>query len=180
MEFVLSYSGAVKSSRDRKITSSIRKSISAQLERLGRDERLKGAFNRLSNVDNTIQGSSFFSGTRFIPVFGVATLTTVELDITLLNGSDYHSPLKNGDLDNRLKRVIDGLRCPLTGDEVDEGTLFDQKRCFCLINDDSILSKISVRAFPNLSANSESDTVVLINAKVKAFGTTWENSSFCS
>ena len=70
-----------------------------------------------------------------------------ELDFLILTPVNTGSPLNNGDLDNKLKILIDGLRQPNQPTEVTAeitDNTFDVP-LFVLLEDDRLVTKISVQ-----------------------------------
>lgn len=178
MDFFLTYQGRVKSSKDVQMTNDFRKSFSKQLMRMKDDPRLTDWIEELSNPKDEIKGARNFNSIDFVPFFGISSRTTVELQITMLSGLAAKSPINSGDLDNRMKRIIDGLRCPQQQNEVPVDSIFENNRCFCLMSDDSILTNLRMEIYPNLSSKTEHETFVMIKIKVRAISLTWQNSAF--
>jgi hypothetical protein len=97
----------------------------------------------------TVWGHDFFrvplSGVDFIPLLTRKNYRVAELALLLWRRSEPGNILQpDGDIDNRLKTLFDALRMPHSVDEIDSGSLFKEGRCYCLLEDDSLITKLTV------------------------------------
>ena len=86
-------------------------------------------------------------GYEWVPLVLEKFSLVCELDILLLKRDGLHSPLDNGDIDNRVKTLIDCLKIPRGKSELgdkDSGPLDDEAPFFVLLQDDSLVTKLSV------------------------------------
>lgn len=87
----------------------------------------------------------------------------------------------NGDLDNRIKTLFDGLRGPIATDkgEIPDGL---PTPLFCLLEDDFLISELSLRTehllLPPPDHDSKAWVEVMINVKLLASAVTMFNLSF--
>lgn len=87
-----------------------------------------------------------YSGNRFIPLISERKGFTCALDILFLRRDNPGNLIENGgDIDNRIKVLLDGLRMPrdlkeLGGFPIDP----DEDPFYCLLEDDRLVSRISV------------------------------------
>lgn len=117
-----------------------------------------------------------FRGIRFSPV--VSDDLLVELRIEILRREPPGGVVSRGDLDGRIKTLIDGLRMPKHDTEVvgfkPTGDR-DKDWCLCLLIDDRIITKIDVgthRTFEPLPIGADaSDVDVRIDVLIKLRGT---------
>ena len=96
---------------------------------------------------------------------------TASLDITLLRPGPPGNLVKaGGDIDNRLKTLLDALKAPLTVGELHRGAApgADEAPFFCLLEDDSLITGLSVRTDRLLESNHPSETLLLIRVKLEA------------
>lgn len=84
-------------------------------------------------------------GHRFVPLLDEGITVLCELRILLLRADAPGAIVKSGDIDNRLKTLIDALRLPHNKDEVGDGTGGDEP-FFCLLRDDALIERLEVRA----------------------------------
>lgn len=164
MEFRLQYRGplpsaqatnAIKTSKHR-----IRKVVHKQLVHLWKGKELQALHNRTQSPDARTYaenlGAEFSVGPfNFVPLVTERLRLVSHLDILFLRregtGSLISKPkdVYGGDLDNRLKIFLDALRVPLSIDELPTGIGPDaneQPYFYCLLEDDSLITKIQVEA----------------------------------
>ena len=94
------------------------------------------------------------------------------LDITFLRRDNPGGPIESGgDLDNRIKVLFDGLRIPRTCSEVVAQPEQDEDPFFCLLEDDQLITDITVRTdkllAPSESGEKVHDVVLLIGVTTK-------------
>ena len=65
-----------------------------------------------------------------------------ELDIQMLHPEIVGVP--RSDIDNRVKTIMDGLRCPQNEHEVGANTPRDMGPIYTLLDDDHLITKLSV------------------------------------
>jgi len=114
-------------------------------------------------------------GFQFVPLIIGAIHAVCHVDILFLRREkpgDLLSKPKDeygGDLDNRLKIFLDALRVPRELAEIPAGAqpLDEEKPFFCLLEDDSLITRFSVESDTLLGpANMGSQTDVSLIAKV--------------
>lgn len=54
---------------------------------------------------------------------------------------------RGGDLDNRLKTLFDAIRMPHNADELPEGVPLGPSPFLCLLDDDALITKVSIETF---------------------------------
>lgn len=120
-----------------------------------------------------VQGDSPFfraniCGFSVIPLVSYVNGLTCELKMSFL-GEGRSLLMRTGDLDNRVKVVFDALRMPHNTGEV-PGSMFgkNDEDLFCLLEDDSLITKFSVeaRTFPGSPVKHE----LTIRAKIEPEG----------
>ena len=73
-----------------------------------------------------------------------------------------------GDLDNRLKTLFDGLRRPISPNEIPAGAapLDDEKPFHCLLSDDALVSHVNVETRQISGLLEPDEVIVMINASI--------------
>lgn len=100
----------------------------------------------------------------FIPFFGKKVGFGVELDLELLVGSSpFAAVINEGDLDNRAKRIVDALQCPTQPTELSAN--YQDPRYYCLMDNDSSVTALSVRLGPYLDSNAPEESFAFIRVK---------------
>jgi hypothetical protein len=119
------------------------------------------------------------SGFEFAPLISSRVDLTAELDILLLRPAAPGAILRDGgDLDNRIKTLVDGLRLPAKTElppnwRPEAG----QMPFFCLLQDDKLVSAFSVVSDRLLDApQHEQEAMVIIHVRVTAVKVTMGNS----
>jgi hypothetical protein len=184
MEFRLVYKGILSSNGFKEEKQKIRKEIHAQLKKLWNQEPLINAdkeligdkepdddSRRIWGVGNHIKNIGTF---KFVPLISRATKWIAELDILFLSQEEAGQMIKNnGDIDNRLKTLFDALRTPQSENEVPKGDspTDDEKPFFCLLEDDKLITKVSVTVDqllnpPFMSPNNK-ELLVIIKVNTK-------------
>ena len=85
--------------------------------------------------------------------------------------------LRGGDIDNRLKTLLDALRMPHTPDELPGGWVQqpDENPFFCLLEDDALITSIAVASDRLLEERPPAEVELVIRVVVKATEPTWAN-----
>lgn len=84
-------------------------------------------------------------GFRFVPMVREHCGFAVSLDILILRRDEPHRVFSGtGDLDGRVKTLIDGLRMPQQVAEAVGGPQEDEDPFFCLLEDDKLIYDFSV------------------------------------
>jgi hypothetical protein len=83
-------------------------------------------------------------GFRFIPLVRRKNEFTCALDILFMRRGNPGDIIVSGDIDNRVKTLIDGLRMPRDCSEVDGPPGQDENPFFCLLEDDSLITSLKV------------------------------------
>jgi hypothetical protein len=113
-------------------------------------------------VSNAPKFTRSSEGTTFVPFYGQEVGVGVALDITLLTGMPTQKAvLSSGDLDNRIKRVIDALRVPQgKGEMLQQSKL--ASRCYCLMEDDNAVLSLRAKLGPYLGSDDPAVSFAII------------------
>ena len=101
------------------------------------------------------------------------------LDILFLRPHQSGKALiQSGDLDNRLKTLFDALRMPKVGESLDSPQEHEDS-FFCLLQDDSLIDRVSITTDWLLDpAAYVSDVHLVIDVKLQITRVTWANIGF--
>lgn len=125
----------------------IKSQVEPRLSREGRD-----------TVTSVVQGHIFITPVH--PEFR----TAVDLHILLLTSASSH---RAGDLDNRLKTLIDGLTRPANTQQMKDFVPGDPDGTFCLLDDDHLVKRLSVDARTSYEPTDDaSGALVVVTAKI--------------
>jgi hypothetical protein len=178
MELHLIYRGSLHSNGATKHKHAIRRIFHRQLsEYWEREPVLQYASKRtppesMDTVKETLAQRFSICGFRFVPLISKKYEMACGLDILLLRRSAPGDLiLRGGDVDNRLKTLFDALRTPRNGEEIDGQPTVGEDPFFCLLEDDSLITEISVTTdrllTPPDPGEHEDNVVLIIHAKIK-------------
>jgi hypothetical protein len=155
MEFHLLYQGLLKGTGGKNSNSEhkhdVRRYFHKQLVNLWNSkEPLKSRAAHLAGTGPDELANTYHYGSqRFVPIVCDALSLCCELEILLLR-RDLGTILASGDLDNRIKTLIDALRIPVSN-EYHEGP---ENPLYCLMQDDKLIYELKVVG-DHLLANPE-------------------------
>ena len=168
MDFYLIYEGPLGPNGSREEKHKIREALQPQLEALWKEEPLahgKWAFEP-SHKYYVVEKRGKF---EFVPVITAKLRLLCELEILFLRPGPLGGAIGAGDIDNRLKTLLDALRVPATSEiPPNQGRRSSAVRFFCLLQDDSLVTSVAVKCH-RLLRNAGSKAVhVTIHVKVTA------------
>jgi hypothetical protein len=182
MEFTLHYRGLLKPNGGPDEKHALRRVFHSQLRQLWQQKPLSAFWKTL--VDRTVPDQSLnvvrdIHGFTFVPLVCEKTSLVAELSITLLRPEPPGAIVTQaGDIDNRLKTLLDALKVPSEPTALPPGTApaEGENPFFCLLEDDNLITALAVKSDrllePDLDARQAE---VLINVRVRAlqvfFGT---------
>ena len=185
MEFTLYYQGplyAVTRSNTRKDhKQDLRRHFHKQLKELWQQEPLTALRDHLdpkSKVGTIIRSVGAF---QFAPLVCRCLTLVAEVRITLLRPEPPGRVItQSGDLDNRLKTLLDALKMPDQPAALphDAAPSEDEAPFFCLLEDDNLITRIDVgsdRLLDPLAQTSE--VVLLIHVRTKPTVVTFANAA---
>lgn len=122
-------------------------------------------------------------GWNFVPLVTRSLGVSCNLDILLLRPTPKHQNSWFGDIDNRLKTLIDALQLPSANERYADLTPNDDERPFyTLLEDDKMLSRVSVETDEMLQAIgttlNEADVRLLITVEIRPHHVSPSNLAF--
>lgn len=181
MEFTLHYRGILKSNGKPTEKQALRRHFHQQLLLFWEQSFLK-EHNDLLDQENTASIIYSIDGFKFASIVNEKLNLIAELNIIMLRPEPPGSIItQSGDIDNRLKTLFDALRIPKKSDELPKNDLplDNETPFFCLLEDDNLITKISVSTDRLLYKTVDTSTVeLLIHVKTKATKTTYNNIGF--
>jgi len=132
----------------------IRDSISPQLRQLwATHHRLRTAGTAAAPYGVVELSEPIVSeGYQFVALVRPTLRLMCELDVRLLVNHEIGSVVtRTGDLDNRIKPLFDGLRAPNGAQEFGQRGPAEQP-CYCLLEDDALITKVAVEMARCLSS----------------------------
>jgi len=124
------------------------------------------------------------NGYRFVPLVREEISLLCSLNILLLRRDFPHGVISAGDLDNRIKTLIDALRKPHSANELrgNEVPAQGEDPFFCLLEDDDLVTALSVETdmlldHPDTNVKN-SQVKIVISVELKPDHVTMFNLSF--
>lgn len=184
MQFRLTYRGALPANGDRREKQGIRRSFHPQLKELWRQEPLKGLADTPhelfsdtptpGNVSLIFRVGQF----RFVPLVTRRLQLVCRMDTLFLRRAAPGALIKHGgDIDNRLKTLFDALRVPTDVGELppDDVPTQDEDPFFCLLEDDALLTAVSVDTDRLLEPGPADEVALVITVETRPVIVTWNN-----
>ncbi len=166
MNFTLTYEGPLKSNGNKKHKQEIRRVFHSQLRELWKGSPFAELKSPLEDSLVSIVGTF-----RFFSLVSAGRNEIAELQILMLrSGQDSGHIVQGGDIDNRLKTLFDSLRIPKNKDEIPQNDLpnNDENPFFCLLEDDILITDLSVATDRLLEARkSPSHVKLVIRVQIK-------------
>lgn len=193
MRFTLTYRGPLKAASGSNLSKhkhDIRKQLDPQLQRLFEFPPLSTRKDKLldpdRHPDRAPGGNSLIVKRRdiedqlFACIVSSKLHTVAELDIMMMRPEEPGRITQAGDIDNRIKTLLDALKVPeqrnaLPNDFVakDDGELF-----FCLLEDDALVTKLSIDTDRWLDPKALERSEVWLTIKVTTRVTTQTMENF--
>ena len=175
MNFTLLYRGELPSRGSAREKHSIRQHLHVQLRDLWTRPPLSG-LPRLHDPASEVGDLSLrrpFQGFEFLPLVAEQVGLVAELDVLVLWPAPPGSIIvAGGDIDNRLKTLLDALKAPrepkdLTGIA---GPASSETPFFCLFDDDKLVTRLNVETDRLLEPGvPNSLAVVIVRVETKQF-----------
>ena len=183
MEFTLYYRGELKANRGAKDKQKLRRHFHEQLKALWQQPPLVNKhfyFDKHSSSSDRVLILKSKGGFDFVPLVSENLNLVAELRITMLRPSTPGAIIQSGDIDNRLKTLLDALKIPSEPTALPRGDSPKQGEdpFFCLLEDDSLITKISVETDRLLEEGvNSSEVILLIHVTTKVTETTFFNKA---
>jgi hypothetical protein len=146
MEFRLLYEGPLKTNRGPVEKQVLRREFHGQLKELLTRPPMQ-PFKRLVDAKHQRATIAEIGGFTFIPLISERLSHVARLEITLLSPEEPGRVItQGGDLDNRVKTLLDALRMPKVKDEIpaEDAPKDGETPFYCLLEDDNLISGITV------------------------------------
>jgi hypothetical protein len=188
MQFRLLYEGPIAPRQRINVGDihTIRMALHPQLQTLWRYKPLSHIAYHLREIAPPGEVAIFerSNNVLFSPLVTQKNHLACELNITFLRQQPPGQLLgEGGDIDNRLKTLLDALRMPNTAEakQAQIDIRPDDDPIHCLLQDDALVTKVSVETDRLLRPADQFDLVAIIQVRVLMSGTTtWGNLSFGS
>ena len=181
MKFRLYYRGNLKANGKPKDKQALREAIHVQLKELWEQEPLSSAAEDFLNLENKNSTIKLIQGQQFSSIVNSVNHLVAKLDITFLRPEEPGRLVtQGGDIDNRLKTLLDGLSIPKEGQITRESQFEDQKLLHCLLEDDNLITGLYVAVDRLLDSQDKSEVVLIIHVTITATRVTFQNLGIIS
>jgi hypothetical protein len=182
LEFRLIYEGSLPGQNAKAADKhAIRQAIHPQLERLWSESPLNEMKSLLAFPAEPAKVSVIVERgpIKYAPLVTKALDLYAELAILMFRAQPRgHLITDGGDVDNRLKTLLDGLRIPRGPSEAPGTGNLNDGMFFCLLQDDSLVTKVSVETEQLLRPASPDFVIAIIHVNIKKTRTTYANIAF--
>lgn len=147
MYFTLYYHGILKSKGKPKDKHRLREQFNPQLKALWSQDPLLNfrSFYQCDDINNSIARK--IKGFTFVPLICKSLSIVARMHITILRPESPGSIIvQGGDIDNRLKTLLDSLKIPSEPNDLPPNVLPEPSEpfFFCLLDDDNLITDLSV------------------------------------
>jgi hypothetical protein len=145
-------------------------------------EALPAASGRIASLARRFSRGSY----GFVPLVTKDLFIACGIDILFLRPDPPGEIVRSGDIDNRLKTLLDALRVPTEVNELGQYQHQNPDQAeipfFCLLEDDSLISRLSVETDMLLQSVSTppnaNDARVIVSVTLRPSILTWGNMGF--
>jgi len=177
MDFMLVYRGPLKANGSVQEKQDLRRIFHPQLRELWEIPPIstspkKPSWLSTNPPQGTISIIEPIGSFRFAPLISSRIFLVAELNITLLRPENAGSIVtQGGDIDNRIKTLLDSLRMPRHSNEIpsNDSPQYHEDPFFCLLQDDSLITKLAISTYRLLEPSKDPSFVSLfIHVQSKA------------
>jgi hypothetical protein len=114
--------------------------------------------------------------TKYAPLISTALALYAEIEVLMFRSQPRGDVLTDGgDVDNRLKTLLDALRIPRGPIE---GAASREGLFYCLLEDDSLVTKVSIETDQLLRPVDPTFVMAVIHVNIKKTRALWGNVAF--
>ena len=178
MRFTLYYRGALPSNGSPSAKDCIRRAISPQLRDLWNQIPLKYERQRFLDPDYELTAVREVDGHAFACVVNSKISLVAALDILFLRPEEPGSLVtRGGDIDNRIKTLLDALAIPKPDQIVAKNNGSDDVT-HCLLEDDNLTTGMNIAVDRLLDSGSSKEVIIVIVVNVSCTRALMSNLAF--
>jgi hypothetical protein len=152
-----------------------------QLQELFRTPNMQGFFGRARAPDEIGEFERVLGEKRFRFIVSAANYTVAALSITVLMPGKTQQLLTNGgDIDNRIKTLLDALRVPADASEIPRSDAFNYGTdgLCCLLENDDLVDRLAVRTYHDFDPIDGKSVRCLIEVETRVTQVSWKSLAF--
>jgi len=174
MEFTLYYQGKLRANGTAEEKHTIRQYFHRQLRELW-NQRPLSEWQHFLNPKGAISIISQVGPFQFAPLVSSRIDLLADLEITMLRPGQPGIISHGGDIDNRLKTLLDALKVPEQSALPKRATPGgDEQPFFCVVEDDRLITGISIKTDRLLDPSATpGEVMLLLHVKTKSSSTGW-------
>ena len=179
MRFTLYYRGRLKANGDLKHKQALRRYFHRQLDNLWNTLPLSHLAPELDKPSTSSIVTKEIGNWKFSSIVNTKLHTLAELDIIMLRPGSKRVIAQGGDIDNRLKTLLDALSIPIGPEQIPskDTQTGDETPLHCLLEDDGLIVGVSVSADQLLDCKDTSEVVLLVRVSISGTVATRGNLS---
>ena len=177
MRFRLHYRGPLRSNGKPRDKQALRRKLSPQLKELWNQAPLADQRDEFLNPCYELSVIKKMGDWNFASVVNSRNYLVADLDITMLRPEEPGSVItQGGDIDNRLKTLLDALSIPRR-DQIlaDDAPGADDDPFHCLLEDDNLITSIRVTVDRLLDSSDKEEVLIVMGVNVSCTRATLEN-----
>ena len=179
MRFTLYYRGRLKANGRPKEKQALRRCFHVQLRNLWDNLPLSSLAPELHKPVSESIVTKEIQNWKFSSIVNENLRTYAELDIIMLRPGSRRVTASGGDIDNRLKTLLDALSIPNEPGQIpgNDCPATDETPLHCLLEDDARIEGLSVSADQLLDSTDPSEVVLIIRVNISGTSATRGNLS---
>lgn len=177
MRFRLYYKGPLMPNGSREHKQFLRRTFNKQLSHLWETSPLNEQAGDYLDPSYELSVVKQIDEWTFTSIVNEKNHLIAELDILVLNPETPGSVITSGgDIDNRMKTLLDALSIPQSNQIPDnDEPLADEQQFHCLLEDDHLVTSLKITVDHLLGRTESNDVLVIVSVEVKNTRTTLEN-----
>lgn len=182
MEFILTYEGELKSNANGTVKNQLRSYFHPQLKDLWNGPALmaRSELRKYPPDNGNLSFIEKVDSMYYLPVVSEKLKLICRIDILMLRPEAPGNLVTGGDIDNRIKTLLDGLRTPHTIEELprQRTNQMASDPFHVLLQDDKLITAINVEVGQLLNEPNSKVVKMIIRVDVKPTVTLWGNIGF--
>lgn len=170
MDYKFFYRGNIPSNGNSKQKGNIREILNPQIKKVWDVEAYKTLLNKRKSSNKFDSMCVTTSGAKYLPLISSETKLYCHLEIEYYTKNEMRFVFADGDIDNRVKTLFDGLRAPSSPQEKTYENNNDIY--YTMLEDDKLIKGLSIKSYQIFTDEDDFYIITLIPKKENV---TYEN-----